>query len=66
MSASVHVDNKGKYILVLGKGPREELGELSAEKCIRLILPKLIQNFVLILHYNRGNSYIFVNRFFSK
>ena len=46
MSASAHVNNKGKNILVLGKSPTEELGKIFAEKCIRLILPKLIQNFV--------------------
>ena len=40
MSSSVHVDNKKKYILILGKGPTQRLGEhsLSAEKCIQLIL----------------------------
>ena len=26
MSSSVHVDNKGKYILILGKGPTQGLG----------------------------------------
>ena len=29
MSSSVHVDNKGKDILILGKGPTQELGEQS-------------------------------------
>ena len=34
MSSSVHVDNKGKDILILGKSPRQGLGEhsLTAEK----------------------------------
>ena len=34
MSSSVHVDNKGKNILILGKGPTQRLGEhsLTAEK----------------------------------
>ena len=34
MSLSVHVDNKKKYILVLGAGPTQELdvGTLTAEK----------------------------------
>ena len=34
MSSSVHVDNKGKDILILGKGPTQGLGEhsLTAEK----------------------------------
>ena len=34
MSSSTHIDNKGKDILVLGKGPMQGLGEdsLTAEK----------------------------------
>ena len=34
MSSSPHIDNKGKYILILGKGPSQGLGEnsLTAEK----------------------------------
>ena len=34
MSSSGHVDNKGKEILILGKGPTQGLGEhpLTAEK----------------------------------
>ena len=36
MSSSVHVDNKGKDILILGSGPTQGLGEhsLTAEKKI--------------------------------
>ena len=30
MSSSVHVDNKKKDILILGKGPTQELGEQSS------------------------------------
>ena len=34
MNSSIHVDNKGKDILILGKGPTQGLGEhsLTAEK----------------------------------
>ena len=34
MSSSVHIDNKGKDILILGKGAKQGLGEhsLTAEK----------------------------------
>ena len=34
MNSSIHIDNKGKDILILGKGPTQELGEhsLTAEK----------------------------------
>ena len=40
MSSSIHIDNKGKNILILGFGPTRGLGEnsLTAEKCILLIL----------------------------
>ena len=43
MNSSVHVD-KGKDILILGKGPTQGLGQhsLTAEKCIRLILAKIM------------------------
>ena len=57
MSSSVHVDNKGKDIL--GKGPTQGVGEHSwtAEKMYSVI-EKLNS---LSLHYNRANSYLFVN-----
>ena len=44
MNSSVHVDNKGKDILILGKSPTQGLGKhsLTAEKCILLILAKII------------------------
>ena len=42
MSSSTKIDSKGKDILILGLGEHS----LSAEKCILLILLKLIQNFV--------------------
>ena len=40
MNSSIHIDNKGKDILILGLGPTQGLGEnsLTAEKCILLIL----------------------------
>ena len=48
MSSSVHVNNKGKNILILGKGPTRGLGEhsLNAEKFIQLILLIIEQNIV--------------------
>ena len=48
ISSSTKIDNKGKDILIFGKGPTQGLGEhsLSAEKCIQLILLKKTQNFV--------------------
>ena len=34
MNSSIHIDNNGKYILIVGKGPTQGLGEnsLTAEK----------------------------------
>ena len=63
MSSSVHVDNKGKDILTLGKGPTEGLGEhsLSAEKMYSINFNKVNTKFCLSLYYNGANSYLFVN-----
>ena len=39
MSSSSHIDNMKKYILVLGKGPTQDLEHtLTAEKYIQLVL----------------------------
>ena len=40
MSSSAHVDNKGKDILIPGRGPKQGLGEhsLLQKKCFQLIL----------------------------
>ena len=48
MSLSPHIDNKGKDILILGKGPTQGLGEhsLTAEKMYSINFTKKIQNFV--------------------
>ena len=63
MGSSVHVDNKGKNILILGIGPTQGLGEhsLTAEKMYSNNLSKETVKFCLSLHYNGANSYLFVN-----
>ena len=63
MSSSVHVDNKGKDILILGKGPTQGLGEhsLTAEKMYSINFTVTNVQFCLSLHYNGANSYLFVN-----
>ena len=63
MSSSVHVDNKGKYILILGKGPTPGLGEhsLTVEKMYSVNLTDHRVKYCLSLHYNDANSYVFVN-----
>ena len=63
MNSSIHVDNKGKDILILGKGPTQGLGEhwLTAEKMYFINFTVTRKKFCLILHYNGANSYLFVN-----
>ena len=63
MSSSVHVDNKGKDILILGKGPTQELGEnsLTAEKIYSVNFTDNGDKYCLSLHCNGANSYLFVN-----
>ena len=63
MNSSIHIDNKGKDILILGKGPTQGLGEhsLTAEKMYSINFTLTKKKFCLSLHYNGGNSYLFVN-----
>ena len=63
MNSSIHVDNKRKDILVLGKGSTQGLGEhsLTAGKMYSINFSKDNIKFCLSLHYNGANSYLFVN-----
>ena len=62
MSSSVHVDNKKKDILILGKGPSQGLVHtLTAEKMYSINFTVTRKKFSLSLHYNGVNSYLFVN-----
>ena len=63
MSLSVHDDNKGKDILIIGKGPTQGLGEysLTAEKMYSVNFTDNGDKYCLSLHYNEANSYLFVN-----
>ena len=62
MSSSVHVDNKNKDILVLGKGPTQGLKHtLTAEKMNSFNFTETKKKFCLSSHYNRANSYLFIN-----
>ena len=62
MSSSTKIDNRKKDILILGKGPTQGLeSTLSAEKMYSINFTKKNTKFCLNLHYNRGNSYLFVN-----
>ena len=63
MSSSVHVDNKGKDILILGKGPTQGLGKhsLTAEIMYSFNLTDHRLKYCLSMHYTGANSYLFVN-----
>ena len=63
MSSSVHIDSKGKDILILDKGAAQGLGDtpLTAEAKNTHKITQLGKRFVLNLHYNGSNSFLFVN-----
>ena len=63
MSSSVHVDNKGKDTLILGKGPTQGLGEhsLTSEKMYSVNFTDHRKKYCMSLHYNGAKSYLFVN-----
>ena len=58
MNSSIHVDKKGKDIFILGKGPRQGLGEhsLTAEKMYPINFSKDNITFCLSLHFNGAYS----------
>ena len=60
--SSVHIDNKKKGILVLGKGPTQGLEhKLTAEKMYSINFTVTNKKICLRLYYNGANSYLFVN-----
>ena len=63
MNSAVHVDNKKKDILILGKGPTQGFDgtTLTAEKLYPINFTEKNKKFCLSLHYNGANSYLFVN-----
>ena len=54
MSPSVHIDNKGKDILILGKGTTAE-----TQYSIKFIRPGI--KLCLSQHYNGSNGFLFAN-----
>ena len=64
MSSSAHVDNKGKDILILGRGPTQGLGEhsLAAQKMYSVNFTDHRKKCCLSLHYHGANSYLFANK----
>ena len=63
MSSSVHVDNKGKYISILGEVSTQGLDytTLTAEAKYSINFSRSQIKFCLSLHYNGSNSFLFVN-----
>ena len=63
MTLSVHIDNKEKDILILGEGPTQRLNDrtLTAEAIYPINFTQPNERFVLSLHYNGINSFLFVN-----
>ena len=61
MSSSVHVNNRKKDIIVLGKGPTQGLEHtLTAEKMYPINFTVTKKKSCLSLHYNEANSYLFI------
>ena len=62
MSSSTKIDNRKNDIWILGKGPSQGLKHtLSAEKMYSINFTEKNKKFCLSLHYNKENSYLFVN-----
>ena len=63
MSSSVHVYNKEKDIFILGERPTQRLDDttLTAEAKYPINFTQSGKRFVLSLHYNGSNSFLFVN-----
>ena len=63
MTSSSHVNNKTKNIFVLGRDFIQGIDDrtIYAEKTYSINFSELGARFCLSLHYNRDNSYLFVN-----
>ena len=62
MRSFIKIDNRKKYILILGKGTTQGLEHtLSAGKIYSNNFAENDKKFCLSLHYNGANSYLFLN-----
>ena len=63
MSSSVHIDNKNKDVVILGEGPTQGLDDTTSitEAKYPNKFTQTRKRFVLCLHYNGSNSFLFVN-----
>ena len=63
MSLSAHVDDKKKYISVLGfdstQGLNDDMLTVEAQYSINFLISN--KNVCLIMHYKESNSFLFVN-----
>ena len=59
----MHIDNKEKDILILAEGPTDELDDttLKTEPKYAINFTQSRKIFVLSLHFNRSNCFLFVN-----
>ena len=62
-SSSVNIDSRNKNILVLGEGSTQGLEDVTvtAEAKCSVNCTESEKTFVLSLHYNKNNSFLFVN-----
>ena len=58
-----HIDNKKKYILILGKSPTQRIDQtvLTAEAQYSINFSRLNRKFCLSPHYNGSNNFLFFN-----
>ena len=63
MSSSVHLDNKGKDIIILGKGTTQGLDDTTLKTAAKYSInfSRLQRRFCLSLHYNGSSSFLFIN-----
>ena len=63
MKSSVHIDNEGKDILIIGEGPTQRLNDitLTAEASYPIDFTQSGKTFVLSLHCNGRNGFLLVN-----
>ena len=57
----MHIDNKNKDIVILGEGPSQSLDDTTSttEAKYPTNFTQLRKRFVLSLHYNGSNSFLF-------
>ena len=64
MNSTMHIDNKGKDILMLGDGPTQGLDGTTldvTETNYSINFTQSNRKFCLSLYYNGSNSFLFVN-----